>query len=83
MIRMHRVLRQWVGYEVDAAMDRDDELDREAITLSVLTEFVRSGNAERYVRRDGKIAWRATKKFIEEIRTEELEGNEVDEQSHR
>jgi hypothetical protein len=82
-IRMQPILKRWIGYEVDAIMGSEHEVIRADAMVQVLAALARSGDAERYVRRNGKLAWRATKRFIEEIRAEELENNEVDEHSRR
>jgi hypothetical protein len=62
---LDRVLRHWIGLQVSAALSSDDELDRAEIEFDVLAQFVRSGNAERYFRRDGNIGWRASQRFLE------------------
>jgi hypothetical protein len=76
-IRMQAILAKWVGYQVDAAMARDAESDRKEVTFTVLAEFVRSGDAERYVRRDGRIGWRATSGFLEKLREGQMEAEEA------
>lgn len=78
-ILLDKTLKRWIGYQVDAMMARDAEMDRNEIVLSVLGEFVRSGDAERYVRHDGKIGWRATTRFIEKMREGEEEAEQHDE----
>ena len=76
---LDKMLRQSIAYRVDAEIARDDELDRDELELSVLVEFARSGDAERYVRRDGKIGWRATKRFLETLREGETDADECNE----
>jgi hypothetical protein len=74
-----KTLKQWIGYEVDAAMAADDELKKRKAVIDALSEFVSRGLAERHIRRDGKIAWRATQLFLEQIREAEAESDEYDE----
>ena len=64
-LRLDRVLGYWVGLQVNAALSTDEDLDRQEIQFEVLGQFVRSGDAERYVRRDGAIGWRASRHFME------------------
>jgi hypothetical protein len=64
-LHLDRTLRYWIGLQVDAALSTDEDLDRNEIRLEVLGQFVRSGDAERYVRRDGVIGWRASRHFLE------------------
>ena len=77
-ILMTPLLRRNLGFQVDAELAGDDKLRRKQVTLSVLAQFARDGNAERYVRSDGRIGWRPTQKFIEALREGRLEAGEDD-----
>ncbi len=78
-ILMDKVLAEWVGYQVNAAMAANDELKRRDAIIDVLSDFVGRGHAERHIRRDGKIAWRATQLFLEQVSEAESEDDEFDE----
>jgi hypothetical protein len=75
-IRLEKKLKFWTDCQVQAMMSRDHDVDRPAVVLAVLEDFVQSCNAERYLRRDGQIGWRATASFHEQIREGEIEANE-------
>jgi hypothetical protein len=55
------------------AMYCDPEGDRQELLFSILSEFVRSGDAERYLRPDGRIGWRASRLMLERLSEEEAE----------
>ena len=75
---MTPVLKKNVGYQVDAEMACDDNLRRKEVTLFVLAQFARDGSAERYIRTDGRIGWRATQKLMEALSEGEMEAEEND-----
>jgi len=73
---MESELKRWVMYQANAELDHDPALSRNDVIRSVLTQFLRQGDAERYMRRDGHVAWRATRKFKEWIAEGERELDE-------
>jgi hypothetical protein len=77
-IRLEKKLKFWIDAQVDTAMSHDIDADRNALVISVLTDFARGGDAERYVRPDGKIGWRATELFLDRIGEYEREADEYD-----
>jgi len=70
-MRIEKQLRRWVMDQVDRELERDDGRRRKDVIRSVLAQYARSGDAERYMRPDGHIAWRGTAKFREFLREDE------------
>jgi len=60
---MEKELKRWVMNRVNAELEQDYSKSKKDAILEVLTQFVRAGDAERYVRKDGHLAWRVTEKF--------------------
>lgn len=77
-MRMEKELRRWVMYQANAELEHNASNKRRDVVLNVLAQFARSGDAERYIRRDGHIAWRATAKFREWLEEGEWECEERD-----
>jgi hypothetical protein len=77
-ILMTSPLKENLGFQVDAELAGDDKLRRKQVVLSVLAQFARNGDAERYVRRDGRIGWRATAAFKQALREGRREAEEND-----
>ncbi len=72
-ILMDRKLKPLVRAQLANAMYSDPEGDRQELLFSILAEFVRSGDAERYLRPDGKVGWRASRLMLERLEEEEAE----------
>ena len=77
-IRIQKALKRWVMYQVNAELDRDVSLRRKDVILTVLAQFARSGDAERYIRPDGHVEWRGTSKFRDWLDEGRHEANEAD-----
>lgn len=78
MMRIEKELRQWILNEVRAELEHNSTIERRDLIRAILARFVRSGDAERYIRRDGHVAWRATAKFCEWLEEGEWECDEFD-----
>jgi hypothetical protein len=77
-INLEKKLKFWIDCQVQAMKWRDHDADRQALVLSVLNDFVRGGDAESYLRSDGRVGWRATTLFVDRIEEYEREANEND-----
>ena len=75
-IRMDEELATWVNYQLKAAMNLDADVDRKEMLISILSEFERCGDAQRYLRRDGKIGWRVTPLLLERLHDAELDASD-------
>jgi hypothetical protein len=66
-IRMDGELKLEVETMVHAMIGGQDDINRKQLLVSVLLDFLRDGEAERFIRRDGRVGFRATKKLLERI----------------
>jgi hypothetical protein len=68
--RMTRTLRFWV----EAAYEENDSTGTKAeLMANVLCEFEEAGEAMRYLRVDGRIAWKATPAMLSRLADAEQE----------
>jgi hypothetical protein len=75
---MDRTLRFWVEVEYDRSKTGLANLRRSEIIGGILIDYERKGHANRYVRRDGEIGWRATDKFREDLFEQEQDALDDD-----
>ncbi len=68
---MDRTLRFWVNNKYHQIKGNLPYLRRSEIVAGILCEFESAGNASRFVRKDGKLAWRATDKIREDLYEQE------------
>lgn len=62
-----RTLRFWVIAECRTNRHRYPNLKRAEIIAGILGRLEKEGYASRYLRRDGKLGWRATDEMREEL----------------
>ena len=74
-IRLHPRLAYEIGLRVYAEMATSEDSNRDEIRIAVLAEFAQRGDAERYIRRDGKIGWRASSSLLEQLREMEADND--------
>jgi hypothetical protein len=67
-MKIDQGLKRWVLHDVNEELEHNFLLRRKDMMRDVLMRYVRAGDAERYVRPDGHMAWRATNKFREQLR---------------
>ena len=72
-ILLDRKLKPLVHAQLNNAMASDSDANRRDVLFEILSQFVRSGEAERYVRPDGRIGWRASLQMLERLAEEEME----------
>ena len=70
-IRMDKQLQLEVETQVAAMCGDNEDIDQKDLLVSVLLDYLRNGEAERFIRPDGKMGFRATKKLLERIAEEE------------
>lgn len=64
---MDRSLRFWVQAEYKSTKHRYSALKRSEIIRGILSKLESGGYASRYLRKDGKLGWRATEEMREEL----------------
>jgi hypothetical protein len=70
---MDKQLKLEVETQVIAMAGDNDDVDKKQLTVSVLLDYLRNGEAERFVRPDGKVGFRATKRLLDRIKEEALD----------
>ena len=63
-MRMSKTLKFWVDVECEQRKARHVGKAKKALVAEVLGEFEQAGDATRYVRADGKIGWKATRRML-------------------
>jgi hypothetical protein len=66
-IRLDTDLAHWIMPQVVLELAADPEVKRSDVLIAVLSDYARSGDAERYVRADGKPAWRMSRLFRQRL----------------
>jgi hypothetical protein len=64
---MDKTLRFWVEHEYESRKSKYPNLSQSQIVAGILCNFESTGHARRFVRKDGKIGWRATDKMREDL----------------
>jgi hypothetical protein len=62
-----RQLRFWVKAEYRSTKHRYPNLKRSEIIGGIVSQLERAGHASRYIRKDGKLGWRATDEMREDL----------------
>jgi len=68
-----KTLRFEVEIEYESVKDRYPNLKSWEIVAGILSKFESRGHASRYVRKDGRIGWRATEKLRQDLFEHEQE----------
>jgi hypothetical protein len=64
--RMSKELKFWVDVECSNRQDsRGSRISKRDQIAQVLSEFEQAGDAMRYLRRDGRIGWKATPRMLD------------------
>ena len=66
-IHMARSLKFWVEAEYENTKHKYSALKRSQIIAGILGRLESGGYASRYLRKDGKLGWRATDEMREEL----------------
>jgi hypothetical protein len=69
--QMSRELRFWVMAEYRSTKPRYPNLTRSEIIAGILSQLENVGYASRFMRKDGKLGWRATDEMREDLFTRE------------
>jgi hypothetical protein len=62
-----KTLRFWIDVECSREAPRHPSLPKQTLIARVLSEFEHAGDAMRYVRSNGKIGWKATRKMHDKL----------------
>jgi hypothetical protein len=73
---MDALLRFEVEIEYENVRDRYPKLKAQEIVAGILSKFEGRGHASRYVRKDGRIGWRATDKLRQDLFEQEQDAIE-------
>jgi hypothetical protein len=63
-ILMDRTLRFWVDVAVEHIKSDDANLTKHQLVAQILREYEKRGDAMRYLNANGKIAWKASPRFL-------------------
>jgi hypothetical protein len=78
--RISKTLRFWVDVACGQRKVRTPPKSKQSLIAEVLHEWEEAGEAMRYLRADGKIAWKATSKMLERLADAERDArDELDE----
>jgi hypothetical protein len=64
-LRMDKTLRFWVDAACEHLKRDDPNLTKRQLVAQTLREYERRGDALRCLDKDGKIAWKATPRFLD------------------
>ena len=79
-LRISKTLKLWVDVECEQRKTRISSKSKQALIAEVLHEWEEAGEAMRYLRTDGKIAWKSTPKMLERLADAERDArDELDE----
>jgi hypothetical protein len=63
-LRMDKTLRFWVEVAYDHIKPAHDNITKQHLLAQILRQYERRGDAMRYLDSHGKIAWKATPRFL-------------------
>ena len=66
-LRMTKKLKFWVDVACDRRKDPTSAKLRQALIAEIVSEFERAGDAQRYLRADGKIGWKPTRRMLDRL----------------
>ena len=66
-LRISKTLKFWVDVACEQRKVRTPPKSKQSLIAEVLHEWEEAGEAMRYLRTDGKIAWKATPKMLERL----------------
>ena len=75
---MDKTLGFWVEVEYENVKKKYPNLNQSQIIAGILCQRESVGHASRFVRKDGKIGWRATNKMRKDLRQEERDALDDD-----
>jgi hypothetical protein len=62
--RMDATLRFWVDVAYDEIKSDHDNVTKQQLLAQILRQYERRGDAMRYLDKQGKIAWKASPRFL-------------------
>jgi hypothetical protein len=63
-IQMDKTLRFWVDVAAEHIKSDNAELSKRQLVAQILREYERRGDAMRCLNRRGRVAWKATSRFL-------------------
>jgi hypothetical protein len=63
-ILMDKTLRFWADVAHERIRSANSQLSKRQLVAQILREYERRGDAMRYLNEDGKIAWKASPRFL-------------------
>jgi hypothetical protein len=63
-LRMDKTLRFWVDCSYDAIRSEHDNVTKQQLLAQILRQYEERGDAMRYLDDQGKIAWKASRRFL-------------------
>jgi hypothetical protein len=63
-ILMDKTLRFWADVAYERIKSANSQLSKRQLVAQILREYERRGDAMRYLNEDGKIAWKASPRFL-------------------
>jgi hypothetical protein len=63
-LRMDKTLQFWVGVAAEHIKSGNTKLSRRQLVAQILREYERRGDALRCLNRSGRIAWKASPRFL-------------------
>jgi len=77
---LDRTLKPLVHGQLKNELASDPDTKRKDALFAIVAEYYRTGLAERFVRRDGRIGWRASRLLLERIADERVEEAAMEEE---
>jgi hypothetical protein len=74
--RMDKTLRFWVGVAYDAIKSDHDNVTKQQLLSQVLRQYEKRGDAMRCLDNKGKIAWKASPRFLTMLADAEREAQD-------
>jgi hypothetical protein len=72
-LRMDATLRFWVDVAYDHIKSAHDNLTKRQLVAQILRKYEQRGDAMRYLDNQGKIAWKASPRFLTKLADAEHE----------
>jgi hypothetical protein len=63
-ILMDKTLRFWADVAYERIKSANSQFSKRQLVAQILREYERRGDAMRYLNEDGKIAWKASPRFL-------------------
>ena len=75
-LRISKTLKFWIEVACEQRKVRTPPKSKQSLIAQVLHEWEEAGEAMRYLRTNGKVAWKATPKMLERLADAERDAKE-------